>query len=424
MMTSFVRNSLHEEKAPQVPEAKLKAGAGDWPGFRGPNGDSASHGVAITTDWSSPPKPLWRFRVGRGWSSVIVVADHLFTQEQRDQSEAVVCFDAVTGKEVWVHEDKARWDESQAGPGPRGTPFFADGFVYTFGGTGLLNCLDASNGKRKWLRDVVADSGSEIPMWGFTSSPVVAQGVVVVYAGGQRSGKLLAYHIDSGEPAWTADAGKMGYGSAQYVELGGRPQFLFLGDRGLTSFDPKTGGMLWEYYSPCSMPSLPRSTQPQVVGKSQILIAGEDFGTTLLDLNMDSATWTATPRWTSKEMKPSYNDFVVHEGSIYGYDGGNFCCLDLQTGQLRWKEGRYGKAQVLLLADQSLLLVISDMGKAVLLKATPQENDEVGNFQAINKKTWNHPVVVGGRLYVRNATEMACYDLVGRQRISKWRPRR
>jgi hypothetical protein len=131
----------------------------------------------------------------------------------------------------------------------------------------------------------------------------------------------------------------------------------------------------------------------------------------LLDVARDGSAWTATPRWASRRLKPSFNDFVVHDGVIYGFDGTFFGCIDLHTGEGRWRGGRYGHGQVLLLADQSLLLVVSESGEAVLVAATPDEHQELGRFQAVKGKTWNHPVIAGGRLYVRNAEEIACYAL-------------
>jgi hypothetical protein len=175
--------------------------------------------------------------------------------------------------------------------------------------------------------------------------------------------------------------------------------------------DPATGAVLWEHAVPVP-PSAPRSIQPHAIGSAQVLIASEtDLGTALLDVTRDGSTWSATQRWASMNLKPSFNDFIVHNGHIYGFDGSIFCCVDLATGQRRWKDGRYGHGQALLLADQGLLLVASETGDAVLLAADPERHRELGRFHAIDGKTWNHPVLAHGRLYVRNAEEMACYEL-------------
>jgi outer membrane protein assembly factor BamB len=400
--------------AETIPSGKVREAPalapGDWPGFRGPHRDSVVRGVRINPDWKAPPKPLWRHRVGPGWSSVAVVGERLFTQEQRGEREAVVCYEAATGKQVWAHEDPLRFWDQVSGAGPRATPTFADGRLYTLGATGLLNCLDAVTGQRYWSRDVAAEAPAKVPLWGFSSSPLVTDGVVIAFAGGDSQRQLLAYRADTGEPAWAAPAGTMSYGSPQRVTLGGRPQVLFFSERALSAYDAATGRVLWEHSA--HAPGATRAVQPQALGDGQVVISSEmDIGVALLDVRRDGDSWAASQLWAGREMKPSFNDFVVHEGHAYGFDGAMFCCLDLGAGTRRWKGGRYGHGQVLLLADQGLLLVTTEKGEAVLLRANPERLEELGRFQAVRGKTWNHPVVAHGRLFVRNGEEMACYEL-------------
>jgi outer membrane protein assembly factor BamB len=402
--------------APAAPTttAALALGADDWPGFRGADRSGEVHGLTITTDWNAAaPRQVWRHRVGPGWSSVAVVGDRLFTQEQRDQAEAVVCYDAATGAEVWAHEDAARWNDGQAGPGPRATPTFADGRLYTLGATGMLNCLDAATGARHWSRDVTADAGAKPPVWGFSGSPLVAGGMVIVFAGGTGDKGLLAYRADSGgEPSWGADVGQMCFSSPQPATLGGVPQVLFLGERALTSFDAASGKVLWQHDVPKGGGGLPRSLQPRPLGDGQVLISSEgDLGLALLEVTRAGDGWAVEQRWDLPPLRSSFNDVVVHDGFVYGFDGGIFCCVDLGTGKRRWKDGRYGHGQVLLLAEQGVLLVVAEDGRAILVAAKPDKHKELGAFKAVEGKTWNHPAIAHGRLYVRNAEEMACYEL-------------
>jgi hypothetical protein len=402
-------------RQPDSPQAGETPQDGDWPAFRGPDRDGTVRGTRIRTDWNAPPpRPVWRRRVGPAWSSAAVVGGRLFTQEQRGPSEAVVCLDTRTGREIWAHQDAARFWDGQAGPGPRATPAFGDGRVFALGATGILNCLDARTGERKWSHDVAAEAGVKAPIWGFSTSPLVASGVVVVFAGGEPEKGLLAYRAGSGEPAWAAAAGKTSYASPQPASLGGKDQVLFPSDRGLIALAPATGSLLWEYDLPAR--GLPWSLQPHPVGGGQVLVASADLGAALIDVTPDGRTFAPTQRWVSRQLKPSFNDFVVHKGFVYGFDGEVFCCVDLESGRRRWKEGPYGHGQVLLLADQDLLLVVSENGEAVLLAANPDRRQELGRFQAVQGKTWNHPVIARDRLYVRNAEEFACYDLAGDRR--------
>jgi hypothetical protein len=146
-----------------------------------------------------------------------------------------------------------------------------------------------------------------------------------------------------------------------------------------------------------------------------VLFASEaDLGSALLDVRQNGTGWSVSQRWATKALKPAFNDSVVCAGSIFGFDGRIFGCIDLATGNRRWKDGRYGEGQALLLSDQSLLLVVSETGEVILLRANPERNEELGRFQALQGRTWNHPTLVGTRLYVRNAEQMACYDVGSR----------
>lgn len=396
------------------PADPIVAHESDWTAFRGPNRDAVLHGVKLAADWEkSPPKEIWRQRIGPGWASIAVVGNLLFTQEQRDDMEAVVAIDAATGKEVWSHEDKTRFSEELGGDGPRATPTFADGCVYTLGATGILNCLEAADGTLVWTRNIADDSGAKIPEWGFTSSPLVVDGRVVVFAGGPEDQSLLAYDSKTGDPAWNVASGGHSYSSPQLASFGGVEQVLYLSDREFTAADPATGKRLWSFPAGQVRTGMP-ATQPNLIGPNEVMIAfTEADGTMLLELEPggEGKEWSVAPKWQSRDLKPYFNDYVRYGDAVYGFDGNIFACIDLKTGKRHWKKGRYGAGQVLLIADQGLLLVLSEEGDALLVEANPEELKEVARFPVLEGKTWNHPAIVGNRLYVRNAEEIACYEL-------------
>lgn len=406
--TSTAATPANAEPADTHP---LTLASGDWPDFRGENRQGELHGVKIPTDWkAAPPKLLWKQRIGPAWSSFVVLGNRLFTQEQRGKDEAVVCLDAATGKELWAHLNDGRFSDGQAGAGPRSSPVFADGRIYTMGATGVVNCLDAATGKQIWSKDAAKEAGAKAPMWGFSSSPLVTGGMVIVYAGGPGDKGLLAYRTKDGQLAWSAATGPISYSSAQLVKFGTETQVLFLSDNGLIAIDPATGKQRWSYDAPA--PQMWRVAQPRQIDGSAILFGSEDLGLVRLDLTPHSdGTWTTNVAWKSQALRPAYNDFVYQDGFVYGLDKGLLCCVDAKTGERRWKQGRYGFGQILLLADQKLLFVISEYGKGVLVVATPEHFQEVGGFEAISGKTWNHPVIAHGRLYARNSEEIACYQL-------------
>lgn len=383
----------------------------EWPAFRGASRTGQQHGVKLATNWeSNPPQELWKVQVGPGWSSFSVAGNFLFTQEQRGDLETTVCYEADTGREVWKQQLEGRFEESAAGPGPRATPTITDDGLYVMNASGPLLRLDPANGQIVWQQNLkeVADP----PMWGFSSSPLVADTVVIVHAGDQStpgSGKVLGFDKENGELRWSTPAGNHSYSSPQLVTLDGVPCVLMLTNDVLLVLDPATGSVLlnyeWKYNGY-------RSLQPQVVdGDSLLLPTGMGTGTRRIHVDTEASPWTAKEEWTSMSLKPDFNDFVVHNGHAYGFDGSIFASIDLATGKRNWKRGRYGTGQVLLLADSDLLLVMSEAGDVVLLEPNPEKHVELASFKALEGKTWNHPVVVGDRLYVRNGQEAACFKL-------------
>lgn len=386
---------------------------GDWPGFRGPNRDGRLVGVRIGTDWqASPPKQLWRRRIGPGWSSFAVVGSRVYTQEQRGDDETVVCLDAATGEVLWAHAGATRFADAQAGPGPRATPTFHDSRIYALGANGTLNCLDAATGKRIWKANVAADSGAKVPTWGFSASPLVAHGIVSVYVGGPDGKAVLGYDAIDGKLKWSGGTGMDSYGSTQLVKLGGAEQLVVLTGYGATSLDPKSGELLWEHSWPMSK-GLARCVQPAVVSGDELLIGtGFNQGTRRLKVKPTNAPpWEMEEVWTTKDVNPYYNDLVVHEGHLYGFDGLFFVCVSLEDGEKTWRQRGYASGQALLLADQGLLLIISEAGELSLVEAKPEKHTRLASLKALKGKTWNHPVVAHGKLFVRNGEEVACYEL-------------
>jgi outer membrane protein assembly factor BamB len=382
---------------------------GDWAEFRGTSRDGVISGVRLATDWKShPPRELWRHRVGPAWSSLVVVDGHVVTQEQRGEMEAVVAYNAATGVEEWIHEDKARFYEGLSGAGPRGTPTFADGRIFTLGATGRLNCLGAAAGERLWSHDVVAENGATLPLWGFSGSPLVTDGIVVIYAGGAGDNDLVAYRADSGDVAWQASTGAQSYSSPQLVVVDGVRQVVMQSDAALGGFNVADGELLWERPNggATTFPML----QPHLVGGNRMLIPIEQ-GLVLVEVAHNGSQWSASDIWTTSDIETSFNDYAVYSDHIYGFKDGILRCVDLNSGKLKWKKGRYGHGQLMLVANQGALLVSSETGDVTLVAANPLGHEELAKFHAIDGKTWNHPVIAHGRLYARNDEEMACYEL-------------
>ena len=393
-----------EPRAVSAPPAAPVA----WPGFRGPARDSAVSGIRFATDWSATqPAELWRRPIGPGWSSFAIEGNVVFTQEQRGEEEVVSAYRLNTGDPVWRHGDPVRFYESNGGAGPRATPTVQDGHVYSLGATGILNALDARTGARIWTRDAQADTDAPRPGWGFAGSPLVVDGVLIV----ATSGRLAAYARDSGELRWTRPTGGGGYSSPHYATIDGVPQVLLMSGGGVTSVAPTDGAVLWESRGVDGVSIV----QPALAEDGDILVAAGDMmggsGIRRIGASRSGDSWNVAERWTTRGLKPYFNDFVVHNGHAYGFDGTILSCIELASGERRWKGGRYGAGQMMLLREQNVLLVLSEDGELVLVAATPDKHSELTRFKAIEGKTWNHPVLTGDVLLVRNGEEMAAFRL-------------
>jgi outer membrane protein assembly factor BamB len=280
--------------------------------------------------------------------------------------------------------------------------------VYALGATGIVNALDARTGKVVWSRNAAKDTGAQLPGWGFTSSPLVVGDVVVV----ATSGRLAGYDAGTGNLRWTKQTGGGGYSSPHPVTAGGVSQVVLLSAAGATAVAPADGAVLWQHKWEGAGVAI---VQPAAVTGDDLLVTAGDamggFGVRRINVAHSGDNWSAQERWTSRGLKPYFNDYVVHKGHAYGFDGSILSCIELESGERKWKGGRYGNGQLVLFADQDVLLVLSEEGELALVSATPDGHKELTKFKAIEGKTWNHPVLAGDVLLVRNGEEMAAFRL-------------
>ena len=392
--------------SPKAPEAAAAPGVAEWPGFRGPRRDGVIRDVRIKTDWAaSPPVELWKRAVGPGWSSFAVQGDLIYTQEQRGDDELVSCYRLSTGEPVWRHRDHVRFYESNGGAGPRATPTLADGRVYTSGATGILNALDARTGAVIWSHNFAAEAKQATPIWGFTASPIVVGDLVIASV----SGTLAAFDRVTGQQRWLNKSRGGTYSSPHRATFDGVEQVVLLAGPGVMSVSPSDGKLLWEHAWDGGPVVQPGITEDGVIINAITATGG--VGTRRLAITHDGGEWKVEERWTSNGLKPYFNDFVIHKGHAYGFDNSILSSINLETGQRNWKGGRYGNGQLVLLADQDLLLVISEEGELALVSATTDGYKEIAKVPALDAKTWNHPVLVGDTLLIRNGEEMKAFRL-------------
>ena len=379
--------------------------ATDYPQYLGQHRNGVVSGTQLNLDWEThPPKLVWRQPIGAGWSGFAVVGDSAITQEQEDDWEKVVCYELYTGEVKWSHRDRARYNASPAGIGPRATPTISGNRVYTIGATGILNCLDFETGEQHWTKNIFTENEADTPPWGVSISPLVLGEFVIVSAGG-----VVAYHSETGEIVWKGHRTKSGYSSPLLTTLADTEQIIIFNQKLITAHEPLTGRLLWkqpwvETYAECV-------AQPVPISDDTLLVStGYGAGAKLYQISRNpEAEFNVSVVWETLNLKAKFTNIIHYKGYLYGLDDGIFACINPADGTRQWKRGRYGHGQTLLISD--VLLVLTESGEVVLVAPDPENHTEHARFAALKGKTWNTPALAGHYLLVRNDREAACYEL-------------
>jgi outer membrane protein assembly factor BamB len=378
-----------------------------WTDYRGPKRDGVYQEIAVNTNWGAGLTPIWKQPVGLGFASFVIGEGRAYTIEQRRDFEVATAYDLNTGRELWKNQWSAKFTDS-TGDGPRATPTYEAGRVYTLGAQGELRAIDAKTGKDLWNKNILRENGAENLDWGVSAAPLMVDDKVVVMVGGKGSKSIIAYNKATGAQVWGALDDGSSYTSPMLVTLNGKRQILAVTGTRVVGLAPENGALLWEY--PWANSLKINVSQPIVVDATRVFIsAGYGKGAALFELSGSGPKYTARTIWENQNMKNKFNSSVLYNGFVYGLDEGILSCVNVMTGERKWKGGRYGYGQ-LLLANGHLIVTAED-GRIALVKAAPDAFTEVTQFQALAGKTWNVPAMTGGKLLVRNAKEMACYNL-------------
>jgi outer membrane protein assembly factor BamB len=435
---TFVPRWAERDAPPAIPAAIASQGditevvaaattPNDFPGFLGPNRDQKITSVRLDRDWeSNPPQEIWRHSVGLGWSGFAVVGDYAVTQEQRDESEMVVCYDLMTGEGRWAHVDNVRHgtEGSFGGVGPRATPTIHNGRVFTVGATGVLNCLELATGRPLWSKNIHEENGAKSVFWGTSGSPLIVDDLVVVNAGGGNDRSLVAYRQEDGHLVWGGGSDAAAYASPSLETLGGIRQVLIVNEDWVTGHEPSNGRVLWRFSWPGKTDMDGNTSQARVVGDDTIFVSkGYTTGAALYRFDAGQIAEAqksgepAAPKlvWnkiTNKRavLKTKHSNVCIRDGFVYGLDEDILQCVELSSGKQQWKRGRYGQGQLLLIDD--LLLVQAEDGRILLVEANPNEHVELASIKALEEEPcWNCPALAGPYLLVRNKYEAVCYKL-------------
>ena len=386
----------------------------DWPQWRGAGRVGHSPDTSILAPWpKSGPKQSWIFKdAGIGYSSFSIVGTRLFTMGARQESEQVICLDATTGKELWATSLGPVY-ENNWGDGPRSTPTVDGDHLYALSATGILACLNIKDGTEVWKVDVVKSLGGELQGWGYTESVLIDGDHVICTPGGQQ-GTMAALHKKTGAVVWQSSKlkGPAQYSSPIRIEVNGQPQYAQLLMNKVVGIAPKDGALLWETSFPGRVAVI-----PTLVFHDNSVYATAGYGTGCQMIKLDGAEPEVV--YEEKSITNHHGGVIVVDGKIYGHsDKGGWTCQDFLTGKIEWQDESLGKGTCTYAAGH-LICVDENDGTVVLATAKPDKWQEISRFKlapqtSLRKKEgriWSHPVVVNGRLYLRDQDLIFCYNV-------------
>lgn len=380
----------------------------DWPGWRGPNRDGKSLDQGLLKEWpDGGPKLLWKTAaIGEGFSSASVVGGKVYVTGDQDGHLMLFAF-SLDGQLLW----KVEHGQSRGGPdGSRASPVIDKGNLYLLNGHGLLGCFDANSGELKWTHTAKEFGGSP-GGWGYTESVLIYQDMAIFKPGGKNC--IVALHKASGETLWTStgfDAGPE-YSSCLAVTFQDVPTIVTGSSRGIFAVDAKDGKLLWS--NDWSAGNTANCPTPAYADGYVFWSNGYGKGGICLKLQKEDGKVTANEAWTTKDLICHHGGYVIHEGHVYGNHDGGWTCLELATGKKLWHERAVGKGS-LCFADGMLYLFSENGGQAALATCSPAGLELKGKVKVDGKgPSWAHPVVTGGRLYLRYDTNLYCFDVKG-----------
>ena len=379
----------------------------DWPQWRGPRRDGSAPGKGFPTNWPEAGlTELWKVKGGPGASSLAVADGRAVTLFQDGDDEVVVCWDAVSGKELWRFPYESRFTKEVVGP--RSTPTIDGDRVYTVGARGRLCCLNVKTGKKIWDSDLMADFDAPLPQWGFSFSPLVEGDLLLTSPGGLDGRSIVAFDKMTGKVHWKQLDDPAGYSSPVISHAAKVPQAVFLTGTGLVSLNPKTGALYWRF--PWPTPNKANVATPIVRGDYVFISSGYSMGCALVRIFKDGEGLGVKQVYKNNLMRNHYATCVLHKDYLYGFDEGYLTCMSFPEGRKRiWKEGKFGRGNLLLVGEH--LLVLGKNGKLALVEPTPAGYREQALCSVSENPCWSAPAVAHGRVYIRDDEHVMCLGI-------------
>jgi outer membrane protein assembly factor BamB len=385
--------------------------AQDWPQWRGPKRDGAVGSFQEPSAWPERLEQRWRVEVGLGYATPVLVGKRLYVFSRQGEEEVMQALDADTGKTLWRTAYPASFTMVPAtarhGAGPKSTPTFANGRLFTLGMTSIVSAFDASTGRKLWQTRPT----SAQPQFHTAMSPLVDGDLVIIHVGGPGAAALTAFDAGTGSVRWSWDGDSPAYGSPIVVDVEGTRQVVTFTHQNLVGVSAKTGELLWR--RPFTTPSNTTSQTP-LVYRNTLIQAGRENGITAFRIVRKDGAWTTDDVWATKEVSLHMTNGVVVSGVLYGLshlNSGQYFAVDLESGRVLWKsEPRQATNAAMVSAGQTIFS-LEDDAELLVLRANRARFDEVRRYDVADSETWAQPTISGDRIYVKDVSKLTLWSL-------------
>ena len=383
--------------------------AQDWPQWRGPNRDGAVQSFDLPSAWPDGLTEQWTVDVGLGYATPVIVGDRIYMYTRQDGDEVMLAIDVDTGDVLWRSGYAAPFELIRAaarhGAGPKSTPTFADGRLFTLGMSGIVTAWDADTGQQMWQ----IDPPPVQPLYHTAMSPVVAGDLMIVHIGGQDDGALTAFEVATGEVRWSWDGDGPAYGSPIVVELEGTRQVVTFTQENMVGVALETGALLWR--RPFVTPSTTTSQTP-ILYNGRLVQAGRGNGITLFRVVREGNAWTTEDAWHTDDVSLHMANGVVVDGVLYGLshlNSGQYFGLDLETGQVLWTSRPRQAENAAVLGVGDMIFSLEDDAELVVLRSSRTEFEPLERYDVAASATWAQPTLRGNRLYVKDVSSLTLW---------------
>ena len=387
--------------------------ANDWPQWRGPRRDGTLAAFTAPSTWPDTLTQRWKITVGEGYSTPIVVGNRVYQFSRQGENEVMRAIDAASGKVVWETPYPASFQmnnsTSRHGPGPKSTPAFAGGRLFTLGMTGRVTAFDAATGKELWNKP-----GTPVqPMFHTAMSPIVDGNMMILHVGGHNDGALTAFDPATGAVKWTWTGDGPGYGSPIIADIGGTRQVVVFSQKNLVGVNAANGQLLWSV--PFEARSTTNSITPLVYGGNTIIVAGQGKPLTAYVVANKGGKWAADLMWENPQVQMSFSNGVLVGDALFSMsplNSGQFFWADAKTGNTLWLSDPRQAGNAAITRSGDLLFVLKDSGELMIGKATPGVAfTPIKTYTVANSATWAPPVFSGNRIFVKDIDTLALWTL-------------